>query len=167
MPSESPRGLQPTTGRKPRSKCSKDMPGGEEQRCRVRCLALLPLLSLRKRGIFGHTSLHAYSRRASAMPKADVSSLNGVINHEKIAAGVRMILEGLGENLEREGLRDTAERVARRYVELLQGLHEDPRDHVTVVFDEQHDELVLLKDVPFSSLCAHPPLPFLCTVHGA
>ena len=59
------------------------------------------------------------------MPKADVSSLNGVINHEKIAAGVRLILEGL-ENPEREGLRDTAERVARMYAELLQGLHEDP-----------------------------------------
>ena len=65
------------------------------------------------------------------MPKADASMLNGVINHDKIAAGVRMILEGLGENPEREGLRDTAERVARMYAELLQGLHEDPREHLT------------------------------------
>ena len=101
------------------------------------------------------------------MPKADTSILNGVINQEKIAAGVRLILEGLGENLQREGLRDTAERVARMYVELLQGLHEDPRDHLTVVFDEQHDEMVLVKDVPFSSLCEHHLLPFHGKVHAA
>src|SRR6266705_1432310 len=100
------------------------------------------------------------------MPKADTSSLNGVINQEKIAAGVRLILEGLGENLQREGLRDTAERVARMYVELLQGLHEDPRDHLTVVFDEQHDEMVLVKDVPFSPLCEHHLLQFHGNVHA-
>ena len=101
------------------------------------------------------------------MLKADTSMLNGVINQDKIAAGVRLILEGLGENLQREGLRDTAERVARMYVELLQGLHEDPRDHLTVVFDEQHDEMVLVKDVPFSSLCEHHLLPFHGKVHAA
>ena len=101
------------------------------------------------------------------MPKADVSSLNGVINQDKIAAGVRMILEGLGEDLEREGLRDTAERVARMYTELLQGMHEDPREHLKVVFDEQHDEMVLVRDVPFSSLCEHHLLPFHGRVHAA
>jgi GTP cyclohydrolase I len=101
------------------------------------------------------------------MPKADVSSLNGVINHAKIAAGVRMILEGLGEDLEREGLRDTAERVARMYAELLQGSHEDPREHLKVVFDEQHDEMVLVRDVPFSSMCEHHLLPFHGRVHAA
>lgn len=101
------------------------------------------------------------------MPKADASLLNGVIDQVKIAAGVRMILEGLGENPEREGLRDTAERVARMYAELLQGLHEDPREHLTVVFDEQHDEMVLVKDVPFSSLCEHHILPFHGRVHAA
>ena len=101
------------------------------------------------------------------MPKADTSMRNGVINQEKIAAGVRLILEGLGENPTREGLRDTADRVARMYVELLQGLHEDPREHLTVVFDEQHDEMVLVKDVPFSSLCEHHLLPFHGIVHAA
>ena len=101
------------------------------------------------------------------MPKVDVSSLNGVINHEKIAAGVRLILEGLGEDLEREGLRDTAERVARMYAELLQGLHEDPREHLKVVFDEQHDEMVLVRDVPFSSMCEHHLLPFVGKAHIA
>lgn len=101
------------------------------------------------------------------MPKADTSMRNGVLNQEKIAAGVRLILEGLGENPAREGLRDTADRVARMYVELLQGLHEDPREHLRVVFDEQHDEMVLVKDVPFSSLCEHHLLPFHGIVHAA
>ena len=101
------------------------------------------------------------------MPKADVSSLNGVINQEKITAGVRMILEGLGEDLEREGLRGTAERVARMYIELLQGMHEDPREYLRVVFDEQHDEMVVVRDVPFSSLCEHHLLPFHGRVHAA
>jgi GTP cyclohydrolase I len=101
------------------------------------------------------------------MPKADAATLNGVIDQAKIAAGVRLILEGFGENPEREGLRDTAERVARMYAELLQGVHEDPREHLTVVFDEQHDEMVLVKDVPFSSLCEHHLLPFHGRVHAA
>jgi len=101
------------------------------------------------------------------MPKVDTPILNGVINQEKIATGVRLILEGLGEDLERDGLRDTAERVARMYAELLQGTHEDPREHLTVVFDEQHDEMVLVKDVPFSSLCEHHLLPFHGQVHAA
>jgi GTP cyclohydrolase I len=96
-----------------------------------------------------------------------VSSLNGVIDQEKIAAGVRMILEGLGEDLEREGLRGTAERVARMYTELLQGSHEDPRAYLKVVFDEQHDEMVVVRDVPFSSLCEHHMLPFHGRVHAA
>src|SRR6266516_2612158 len=132
----------------------------------TRC-SLLPLLQLRKRVIFGYTSFHAYSRRAIAMPNVDVSSLNGVINQEKIIAGVRLILEGLGEDPEREGLRDTAERVARMYTELLQGLHEDPREHLKVVFDEQHDEMVVVRDVPFSSMCEHHLLPFHGRVHAA
>ena len=101
------------------------------------------------------------------MPKADMSSLNGVINQKKITAGVRMILEGLGEDLEREGLRGTAERVARMYTELLQGTHEDPREYLQVVFDEQHDEMVVVRDVPFSSLCEHHMLPFHGRVHAA
>lgn len=101
------------------------------------------------------------------MPKVDASLDNGVIDQEKIAAGVRMILEGLGENIHREGLRGTADRVARMYTEFFQGLHEEPRDHLTVVFDEQHDEMVLVKDVPFYSMCEHHLLPFHGKVHAA
>jgi GTP cyclohydrolase I len=92
---------------------------------------------------------------------------NGVINQEKIAVAVRMILEAIGEDPEREGLRDTAKRVAKMYAELFQGLYENPRDHLNVLFDEQHDEMVFVKDVPFYSMCEHHLLPFQGKAHVA
>jgi GTP cyclohydrolase I len=101
------------------------------------------------------------------MPQVDTTTVNGVMNQEKIAAGVRMILEAIGEDPDREGLRDTAQRVARMYGELFHGLHENPRTHLKVVFDEQHDEMVLVKDVPFYSMCEHHLLPFHGKVHAA
>jgi len=89
------------------------------------------------------------------------------LKHEKIATGVRMILEAIGEDPDREGLRETADRVARMYTEVFRGLHEDPRDHLTAVFDEQHDEMVLVKDIPFYSMCEHHLLPFHGKAHVA
>ena len=87
------------------------------------------------------------------------------LNHKKIATGVRMILEAIGEDPDREGLRETADRVARMYSEVFRGLREDPRDHLTVLFDEQHDEMVLVKDIPFYSMCEHHLLPFHGKAH--
>ena len=101
------------------------------------------------------------------MQQADAAAVNGVINQEKIAAGVRMIIEAIGDDPDREGLKDTAGRVARMYGEFFQGLHEDPRSYLQVVFDEQHDEMVLVKDVPFHSMCEHHLLPFHGRVHAA
>ncbi len=101
------------------------------------------------------------------MQQADAPAVNGVINQEKIAAGVRMIIEAIGDDPDREGLKDTASRVARMYGEFFQGLHEDPRTYLQVVFDEQHDEMVLVKDVPFHSMCEHHLLPFHGRVHAA
>jgi GTP cyclohydrolase I len=101
------------------------------------------------------------------MQQADAPAVNGVINQEKIAAGVRMIIEAIGDDPDREGLKDTAGRVARMYGEFFQGLHEDPRTYLEVVFDEQHDEMVLVKDVPFHSMCEHHLLPFHGRVHAA
>jgi GTP cyclohydrolase I len=101
------------------------------------------------------------------MLQVDGLTTNGVINQEKIAAGVRMILEAIGEDPEREGLRDTATRVAKMYTDLFQGLHANPRDYLTVLFDEQHDEMVLVKDVPFYSMCEHHLLPFYGKAHVA
>ena len=101
------------------------------------------------------------------MQQADAPAVNGVINQEKIAAGVRMIIEAIGDDPDREGLMDTARRVARMYGEFFQGLHEDPRAYLQVVFDERHDEMVLVKDVPFHSMCEHHLLPFHGRVHAA
>ena len=110
------------------------------------------------------------------MPQVDTSMTNGrqntallagPIDQEKIAAGVHMILEAIGEDLHRDGLRNTAQRVARMYAEVFQGLHQDPRDHLGVFFDEQHDEMVLVKDIPFYSMCEHHLLPFHGIAHVA
>jgi GTP cyclohydrolase I len=101
------------------------------------------------------------------MPPVDILSVNGAIKQEKIEAGVRLILEAIGEDPQREGLRNTASRVARMYKEVFRGLHEDPRTHLKVVFDEQHDEMVLVKEVPFYSMCEHHLLPFHGKVHAA
>ncbi len=113
------------------------------------------------------------------MPSVSVAETNGtngtnglsmptpIIDQAKIAAGVRMILEGIGEDADREGLRDTADRVARMYAEVFKGLSQDPRDHLTAVFDEQHDEMVVVKDIPFYSMCEHHLLPFHGRAHVA
>lgn len=97
----------------------------------------------------------------------DQFTTNGVIHQEKIAVAVRMILEAIGEDPDREGLRDTAKRVAKMYAEMFQGLYENPRDHLNVLFDEQHDEMVFVKDVPFYSMCEHHLLPFQGRAHVA
>ncbi len=105
------------------------------------------------------------------MTRVDVVETNGItkplgsIDHGKITAGVRMILEGIGEDPDREGLRDTADRVARMYAEVFQGLHQDPRDYLTAVFDEDHDEMVVVKDITFYSMCEHHLLPFHGKAH--
>ncbi|MBX9689764.1 MAG: GTP cyclohydrolase I FolE [Candidatus Obscuribacterales bacterium] len=83
------------------------------------------------------------------------------IDLEKVAFGVRMILEGLGEDPDREGLTDTPARVARMYQELVYGLNVNPGSEITCTFMEDTDELVLVKDIPFSSVCEHHLVPFI------
>jgi GTP cyclohydrolase I len=94
----------------------------------------------------------------------DTYATNGVMNQEQIAAGVRLMLAARVKTWN-EGLQDTPNRVARMYGDF-QGLHDDPRP-TTVVFDENHDEMVLVKDVPFFSMCEHHLLPFHGQVHAA
>jgi GTP cyclohydrolase I len=89
------------------------------------------------------------------------------VNHERIRAAVREILLAVGEDPDREGLRDTPERVARMYAELFAGLHKDPRQVLRRTFTEKYDEMVLLRDVGFESLCEHHLLPFLGKAHLA
>jgi GTP cyclohydrolase IA len=85
----------------------------------------------------------------------------------KVERGVRLILEGIGEDLEREGLRETPRRVARMYEELTAGLHSDPSEVLQVVFEEGHDELVMVRDIPLASICEHHLAPFIGKAHVA
>ncbi|QKF08033.1 GTP cyclohydrolase I FolE [Berryella wangjianweii] len=85
----------------------------------------------------------------------------------KIERGVRLILEGIGEDPEREGLRKTPARVARMYAEVCAGLTEDPHQHFETLFDEHHQEMVLVRDIPFYSMCEHHLAPFFGKAHVA
>lgn len=86
------------------------------------------------------------------------------VNKEKIAAAVKSILEAVGEDPTREGLIDTPMRVARMYEEIFSGLHTDAKQHLVTVFDEPYSEMVLVKDIPFYSVCEHHLVPFFGTV---
>ncbi len=85
----------------------------------------------------------------------------------RIERGVRLILEGAGEDPRREGLRETPARVARMYREILGGLHENPEIHLKTVHKEKHDEMVLIKNIPLYSMCEHHMLPFAGVAHVA
>ncbi len=89
------------------------------------------------------------------------------INKEKIQEAVTMILEAIGEDINREGLLKTPSRVANMYAEVFSGLQTDPREQLQVSFTEFHDELVLLKDIPLYSMCEHHLLPFYGKAHVA
>ncbi|MGF7185956.1 GTP cyclohydrolase I [Desulfitispora alkaliphila] len=85
----------------------------------------------------------------------------------RIEEAVRMILESIGEDPNREGLVDTPKRVARMYEEIFCGLKEEPKEHLDVVFTEGHEEMVLIKDIPLYSMCEHHLLPFYGKAHVA
>lgn len=85
----------------------------------------------------------------------------------RIEGAVREILLAIGEDPDRDGLRNTPGRVARMYAELFRGLHEDAERHLDVVFDEGHHELVALRDIAFCSMCEHHLMPFEGKAHIA
>ena len=86
-------------------------------------------------------------------------------DHARAEAAVRELLAAMGEDTEREGLRDTPARVARAYAELTQGLHQRPADVLTTTFDIGHDELVLVRDIELWSMCEHHLVPFTGVAH--
>ncbi|MDR0514312.1 MAG: GTP cyclohydrolase I FolE [Coriobacteriaceae bacterium] len=86
---------------------------------------------------------------------------------KKIEQGVRLILEGIGEDPAREGLLQTPARVAKMYEEVFAGMTEDPAQHFEVTFDEHHEEMVLVRDIPFYSMCEHHLVPFFGLAHVA
>jgi len=85
----------------------------------------------------------------------------------RIEKAVLEILAAVGENPQREGLRDTPARVARMYDELLAGMRQDPSEHLKSIFHEKYDEIVLLRDIPFYSICEHHLMPFIGKAHVA
>ncbi len=89
------------------------------------------------------------------------------VDEEKIQTAVRMILEAVGEDPDREGLLETPERVARMYNEIFSGLGEDPADQLMTFFNEEHSEVVIVKDIPFYSMCEHHLVPFFGKAHVA
>ena len=93
------------------------------------------------------------------------STIPGGIDEARIEAAVREILLAIGEDPDREGLFKTPRRVASTYAELFAGLREDPRRHLRVTFDEDHREMVVLRDIPLSSTCEHHLLPFTGRAH--
>lgn len=94
------------------------------------------------------------------------SNRTGVDQH-RISAAVREILIAIGEDPNRQGLRNTPDRVARMYAEVFAGLDEDPAQHLDAVFRENYDEMVALRDIPFYSMCEHHLLPFTGRAHIA
>jgi GTP cyclohydrolase I len=86
---------------------------------------------------------------------------------QRIVAAVREILDAIGEDTSRPGLKRTPDRVARMYEELFAGMHEDPSIHFQAVFEEKYDEMVVLRDIPFHSMCEHHLLPFMGKAHVA
>ena len=88
-----------------------------------------------------------------------------MVDQEKIKQAVISIIEAIGENPKRGGLADTPRRIAEMYAELFSGLVEDPKQELTVGFEEGHREMVVIKDIPFYSMCEHHLLPFYGVVH--
>jgi GTP cyclohydrolase IA len=82
------------------------------------------------------------------------------VDLKRIEQAVREIIGAIGEDPSRQGLQNTPERVARMYAELFEGLREDPKQHLAVGFDVAHEEMVILKDIPFYSVCEHHFMPF-------
>lgn len=99
--------------------------------------------------------------------KPEVRGHGSHIDLPAIEDAVRSILRAVGEDPGREGLHNTPKRVARMYAELFSGLQEDPATHLGVVFSEQYDEMVVLRDIPFNSMCEHHLMPFVGRAHVA
>ncbi len=108
------------------------------------------------------------TRRARTIPeKNDCRQAADPVDQGRIRAAVREILLAVGEDPDREGLRETPERVARMYAEMFSGMRKDPCEPLQKTFTEKYDEMVLVKDIGFESMCEHHLLPFLGKAHVA
>jgi GTP cyclohydrolase I len=88
-----------------------------------------------------------------------------MVNENKVKAAAASIIEAIGEDPYREGIRHTPQRIAEMYAELFSGLDVDPKTELSISFDEGHQEMVILRDIPFYSMCEHHLLPFFGVAH--
>ncbi len=103
----------------------------------------------------------------SATKEQKLSEQQRRVDPDKIAAGVRLMLEGMGEDVDRDGLKKTPERVANFYAELTEGMWQDARSEVVALPGDSHDEMVIVKDISIASVCEHHLAPFVGKVHIA
>jgi GTP cyclohydrolase I len=97
----------------------------------------------------------------------DTAGAEGPVDLARIEKAIREILEAIGEDPGRDGLVETPARVARMYAEIFGGLHEDPAAHLTTTFEADHDEMVMVRDIPMFSACEHHLLPWVGKAHVA
>lgn len=100
-------------------------------------------------------------------PEDERPALAPEIDQPRIEAAVREILAAVGEDPERDGLVDTPARVARMYAEIFAGLHDTPDRHLKTTFEAEHDEMVMVRDIPIYSACEHHLIPFIGSAHIA
>lgn len=109
-----------------------------------------------------------YSRKVTKPAKPLIDGVHAPeIDQKRIAAAVREILFAIGEDPDRDGLLDTPNRVARMYAEICAGLHQEPSEHLATMFEADHDEMVMVRDIPMYSLCEHHLIPFIGKAHVA
>jgi GTP cyclohydrolase I len=113
------------------------------------------------------TEISSRARRANAASASASKAGTSPVDHARIEAAVREILLAVGEDPDREGLQETPARVARMYAEILSGLHKDPRELLRKTFTVKYDEMVLVRNIRFESVCEHHLLPFLGKAHIA
>jgi GTP cyclohydrolase I len=109
-----------------------------------------------------------YSRKVTKPAKPLIDGVHAPeIDQKRIAAAVREILFAIGEDPDRDGLLDTPNRVARMYAEICAGLHQEPSEHLATMFEADHDEMVMVRDIPMYSMCEHHLIPFIGKAHVA
>ena len=113
----------------------------------------------------GHACGSALPNRRRDAGHAISPAADSPVDLDAIKTAVRTILTAVGEDPDREGLLETPRRVAKMYAEMFEGLHKDPSRHLDVTFPEEYDELVLVRDIPFTSMCEHHLLPFTGVAH--
>jgi GTP cyclohydrolase I len=113
------------------------------------------------------TATHDKSRGRSDAGEDGFDRERRTVDQGRIEKAVREILEAIGEDPDREGLVATPARVARMYSEIFAGLHHDPDEHLVAMFEADHDEMIMVRDIPMYSACEHHLLPWLGRAHVA